>query len=171
MSHGPHRRDSLWRVVRAMAGCIIKLLAKSLGYNFMREKLRRLWKLKAGFEMLDIGNSFFTIKFDIEEDRIKVNQEDPWMIFDHYLTVRAWSGDLISQEAKIDTTMVCISFPGLYLFYYDESIILAMAATVGKPIKVDTNTKDVRRGRFARVCVEVDLTKPVVGRVWMKNYW
>ncbi|RZB52617.1 Zeaxanthin epoxidase, chloroplastic [Glycine soja] len=42
---------------------------------------------------------------------------------------------------------------------------------IGTPIKVDINTKYVKRGRFTRVCIEVDLTKPVMGRVWMKVYW
>lgn len=57
------------------------------------------------------------------------------------------------------------------LFYYDESVLLALAAAVGKPIKVDSNTLDVRRGWFARVCVEVDLNKPVVGKVWLTGFW
>jgi len=46
-----------------------------------------------------------------------------------------------------------------------------MAAAVGRPIRVDSNTLDVRRGRFARVCIEIDLEKPVVGRVWLQGHW
>jgi len=49
--------------------------------------------------------------------------------------------------------------------------LLALAFAIGTPIKVDINTKYVKRGRFTRVCIEVDLTKPVMGRVWMKVYW
>ncbi|KAG4907164.1 hypothetical protein JHK86_055648 [Glycine max] len=51
------------------------------------------------------------------------------------------------------------------LVYYDESILLALASAVGHPIKVDNNMKDFRRDHFACVCIDVDLTKPVVGRV------
>jgi len=36
---------------------------------------------------------------------------------------------------------------------------------IGTPVKVDLHTLKVARGRFARMCVEIDLTKPVVGRV------
>lgn len=49
--------------------------------------------------------------------------------------------------------------------------LLAMASTVGKPIKVDRNTLKVERGRFARICIEVDLTQPIVGKVWLKGHW
>ncbi|PNY05590.1 hypothetical protein L195_g002044 [Trifolium pratense] len=46
-----------------------------------------------------------------------------------------------------------------------------MASAIGRPIKVDTNTLKVERGRFARVCVEVDLTVPVVGKIWVNGHW
>lgn len=150
---------------------VVKLLGKRLGYNTMRDRLARTWKLGTGFEILDIGHDFFMVKFDDEADRAKVMDGGPWMIFDHYLTVQRWSHAFACPTAKIDKTMVWIRFPGLNLFYYDESILMAMATVVGKPVKVDNNTLNVRRGRFARVCVEVDLTKPVVGKVWLKDFW
>lgn len=58
-----------------------------------------------------------------------------------------------------------VRFSGLNLVYYDESFLLAMASALGRPIKVDTNTLKIERGKFARVCVEIDLTLPVVGKI------
>lgn len=93
------------------------------------------------------------------------------MVFDHYLTVQVWTPEFISTMAKIDRTMVLVEFPGLNLYYYDESILLVLAAAVGKPVKIYSNTLDVRRGRFAWVWFEIDLNKPVIGRVWLKDHW
>jgi len=45
-----------------------------------------------------------------------------------------------------------------------------MTSAVGKSIKVDTNTVKVTRGRFARICVEIDLTHIVVGKVWLNHH-
>lgn len=72
------------------------------------------------------------------------------------------------KGAKFNTW---IRFTGLNLFYYDESVLLTLTTVVGNLIKVDSNTLDVRRGRFARVCVEIDLKKPVIGKVWMNGHW
>jgi hypothetical protein len=118
-----------------------------------------------------VDNGFYMIKFDHEADKEKVVSEGPWMIFDHYLAVSHWSPEFISPAAKVERTLVWIRFPGLNLVYYDERFLLAMASAVGKPIKVDTNTLKVERGRFARICVEVDLKEPVVGKVWLNGYW
>jgi hypothetical protein len=67
--------------------------------------------------------------------------------------------------------MVWIRIPSLNLVYYDESLLWALASLVGTPVKVDLHTLNVARGRFARICVEVDLTKPVVGCVGINGEW
>lgn len=65
-----------------------------------------------------------------------------------------------------------IRFPGLNLVYYDESfLLLAMELGVGTPIKVDSNTLKVEHGHFAHVCVEINLTQPIVGEIWLNGHW
>ncbi|KAH1193804.1 hypothetical protein GmHk_19G054760 [Glycine max] len=125
---------------------VVKLLRKKLGFNLMKERLSRICKLKVCFDLMDVGNDFYMAKFNLEEDRTK-------------------SPSFVSPEATIDKTMVWIRFPGLNLFFYDESILMALAAVVENPVRVDSNTLDVRRGCFARVCVEVDFNKPVAEKV------
>lgn len=93
------------------------------------------------------------------------------MIFDHYLCVFHWSPEFAAPNARIQKMIVWVRFPGLNLLYYDESVLLGLASVVGRPIKVDQNTLRVERGRFARVCVEIDLSKPVVGKFWLKDHW
>lgn len=150
---------------------IVKRLGKPLGFNVMKSKLTAIWKLIGGFEMLDVGNGYFMVKFEMADDRDKVINGGPWMIFDHYLSVRTWSSDFNASTATIDKTMVWVRIPSLNLLFYDESFLLALASMVGQPVKVDTHTLKIARGRFARVCVEIDLNQPVVGRVGIDGRW
>ncbi|GAU46480.1 hypothetical protein TSUD_402360, partial [Trifolium subterraneum] len=150
---------------------VVKLLGKNLGYNGMKNKLENIWKLMGGIELMDVGSAFYMVKFDGEEDKNKVINGGPWMIYDHYLTVRQWTPSFNASTAKIDKTMVWIRIPSLNLVFYDESVLWALASMVGNPIKVDLQTLRVARGRFARMCVEVDLTKPVVSRVGINGEW
>ncbi|XP_020203712.1 uncharacterized protein LOC109789219 [Cajanus cajan] len=150
---------------------VIKLLGKSVGFFTMKEKLRGIWKLAGGYDVLDIGHGFFLVKFDMQEDRDKVITGGPWMMFDHYLAVREWVPDFVAAEVRIDKALVWIRFPSLGMEYYDESVLLALATAVGRPVKVDFMTMNATRGKFARVCVEIDLNEPVVGKVWFRNVW
>lgn len=90
------------------------------------------------------------MKFTLDEDIDTVLNESPWVIQDHYLTVRRWNPEFDPSIATIDSTI---------------------ASCIGKPIKIDSNTAFATRGRFARVCVEVDLTKALVGQFWLNNRW
>lgn len=64
---------------------LIKLLGKTVGYHFLKEKLVRLWKLSSYFDIFDIGNGYYMLKFSDEDDKKKVMEEGTWTIFNHYL--------------------------------------------------------------------------------------
>jgi hypothetical protein len=150
---------------------VIKVLGKNVGYQVLKEQLQRMWKLQGGFDMMDVDQGFYMVKCNLLADREKIMSEGPWMIFDHYLAVAQWSPAFASPTAQVEKTLVWIRFPGLNLLFYDESFLLALTSTIGTPVKVNTNTLNVERGRFARICVEIDLTKPVVGKVWINGHW
>ncbi|XP_057442300.1 uncharacterized protein LOC130734026 [Lotus japonicus] len=150
---------------------VVSLLGKKLGYRLMKTKLCALWKLSADFELLDVDNGFFLVKFDLAEDRKKVMEGGPWMIFDHYLAVTIWTREFIAPTATVSTTLVWIRIPGLNATYYDASFLMSAAKLIGKPVRVDMNTLNAERGKFARICVELDLTKPVLGKFWFEGNW
>ncbi|XP_057452752.1 uncharacterized protein LOC130744598 [Lotus japonicus] len=130
-----------------------------------------LVKLSADFELLDVDNGFFLVKFDLEQDKKKVMEGGPWMIFDHYLAVTQWTREFIAPTTKVTTTLVWIRIPGLNATYFDASFLMSVAKLVGTPIRVDMNTLTAERGKFARICVELDLTKPVLGKFWFEGNW
>ena len=66
---------------------MVKLLGKVVGFLTRRDKLKIVWKPNSGFDILDLG-FFFIIKFDLEDDRSKVVEVGPWLLFDHYPSVR-----------------------------------------------------------------------------------
>lgn len=54
---------------------VAKLLGKCIGYNVMKDRLTCLWRLIVGFDILDIDNNFYMVKFDMEMDITKVMKE------------------------------------------------------------------------------------------------
>ena len=136
---------------------VVKLLGKEVGFLVMQDKLSKHWKLDGGFETIDLGYGYFLTKLDNEEDRTKVLEGGPWMLFDHYLSIRPWSLDFVACSAKIDSMLVWVRIPSLNVGYYDEDVLLSLASMVGKPVNIDLNTTNVAHGKFARVCVQIDL--------------
>lgn len=100
---------------------------------------------------MDLGHGFFMVKLEDENDKTKVMEGGPWMVFDHCMAVRRWSSDFHPEHSKVDKTLVWVWFPGLNPLFYDESFLMAMASVVGTLVRVDKITLRVARGRFARV--------------------
>ncbi|XP_057419082.1 uncharacterized protein LOC130713325 [Lotus japonicus] len=150
---------------------VVKLLGKSIGYGALCDKLRTMWKLSGGYEVRDVHHGYFLVKFDNAEDKGRAISGAPWLIYDHYLAVKPWTPDFVAANSRISTTLVWIRIPGLGFQFYNKNILLTLASAVGTPIKVDLNTHDMQRGKYARICVEIDLTKPVLGVVGLEGTW
>ncbi|MCI06670.1 hypothetical protein A2U01_0027730, partial [Trifolium medium] len=82
---------------------VVKLLGKNLGYNGMKNKLENIWKLMGGIELMDVRSAFYMVKFEGEEDKNKVINGGPWMIYDHYLTSVLWAlASMVGSPIKVD---------------------------------------------------------------------
>ena len=96
------------------------------------------------------------------DDYTKVYAGGPWTVRDHYVTVRKWLEDFKSDEAEEDTTAIWVRFPNLLIEYYNEKILYYIAKVIGVPLKIDINIDMAARGKYARVCIEIDLRMPLI---------
>lgn len=119
-----------------------------------------------------MANDFFMVKFDLHEDRRnKVMRGGPWMIFDHHFVVSTWSAKFISSEATVIKMLAWICIPSFNVAFYYEGFLFFVSQVIETPIRMDVNNLEGNRGRFARICVELDLTKPIIGKVMIEGYW
>ncbi|CAA0815636.1 Unknown protein [Striga hermonthica] len=152
-------------------GLVVRLLGKRVSFFYMREGLKRLWKPHGHFELIDLANGFFMVKFTREEDRETAMNGGPWMLSGHYVTVQKWTPQFNPFNELIENTLVWIQFAGLNLAMFDENIMFCLASMVGTPVRIDLNTSTIERGKYARVCVQIDLNQPVVGQVGFQGTW
>ncbi|KAE8672386.1 PLASMODESMATA CALLOSE-BINDING PROTEIN 3 [Hibiscus syriacus] len=80
---------------------------------------------------------------------------------------RAW---LRTWRVCVSSTAVWINILGLPIEYFDEGILVNIGKLVGTPLKVDYRTVWATRGRFARICVEIELNKPLLSKVRIGKY-
>ncbi|XP_028754198.1 uncharacterized protein LOC114713695 [Neltuma alba] len=65
------------------------------------------------------------------------------------------------DEASISMIAAWIRIDKLPLDYYDPGILHVLGSQVGRVLKIDSNTSKRKKGRFARICVELDLNMPL----------
>ena len=109
-----------------------------------------------------IDNGFFLAKFSSVDDYEHVKYDGPWQIFNHYLTVRQWQPNFDPAQDSLQSLLVWVRIPCLPNEYYEYSFLMRLGGMIGKPIKIKEEMGKVSRGRYTRICVEVDLAKPLV---------
>ncbi|CAA7036312.1 unnamed protein product [Microthlaspi erraticum] len=124
-----------------------------------------MWKPRGAMYVMDLPRQFFMIRFELEEEYMAALTGGPWKAFGSYLMVQAWSPDFDPLKSEIETTPVWVRLLNIPVNFYHKAILMGIAKGLGKPVRVDDTTLNFERARFARVCVEVNLKKPLKGTV------
>ncbi|GMP89185.1 hypothetical protein CsSME_00040863 [Camellia sinensis var. sinensis] len=144
---------------------IVKLMGRSLGYTYLMDRLKNIWKLNSTFFGIDLGNHFFLMKFQDAADLNKVLNEGLWFVGKNFLAIRCWELDFQPEKASFSTTVVWVRLHSLPSEYYDHQILRRIGIKLGKVLKVDFHTENGDRGRFSRLCVQIDLGKPLIAKL------
>ncbi|XP_023638089.1 uncharacterized protein LOC17885862 [Capsella rubella] len=148
---------------------IVKVLGRNIPIAAMSRKLRELWKPKGAMHVTDLPRQFFMVRFDMEEEYMEALTGGPWKVFGSYLMVQDWSPDFDPMRDEITTTPVWVRLSNIPMLFYHRQILMGIAEGLGKPLKVDLTTQNLDRARFARVCVEVNLKKPLKGTIMVND--
>ncbi|KAI9126636.1 hypothetical protein K1719_002232 [Acacia pycnantha] len=141
---------------------VVKLMGRQLSYGFMVRKLRMLWARKGDIDVFDLENEFYLVNFQQQEDYMDALVGGPWVIADAYLNVARWRPEFDPKMATIDSVVAWVRFPDLPAPLFDKKFLLSLGNSIGKAIRLDIHTAQRTRGKFARMCVELDLTKPLI---------
>ncbi|XP_019155090.1 PREDICTED: uncharacterized protein LOC109151954 [Ipomoea nil] len=143
---------------------IIKLLGRTVGYGYLSRRLRTLWKPEAHMELIDLDQDYYLARFESQNDYDAVRFVGPWMILDHYLLVQEWRPKFNPLTDSVEKILVWVRLPTISIEYFDEVILMRIGNNIGRAIKVDITTGLATRGKFARIYVEIDLSKPLLAK-------
>lgn len=150
---------------------IIKLLGRAHTYNYLQARLQQKWQLKGNWKLVDLVNDYFVVKFELEEDLNFVLTGGPWIIAGQYLILQKWRPGFNPVSAQITNMAAWIRVSGIQLECFDVWALKRIGNLLGKLLKIDSLTTDQNRGKFARLCVELDLTKPLEAFTQINQVW
>ncbi|XP_061347112.1 uncharacterized protein LOC133292684 [Gastrolobium bilobum] len=73
----------------------------------------------------------------------------------------AREGQIYVTDVENGRIMACVRLPGFPVEYVNTELLREVGNWLGKFIKVDAATTSLARGKFARICVELDLSNPL----------
>ncbi|XP_023876730.1 uncharacterized protein LOC111989173 [Quercus suber] len=141
---------------------IVKVYGRSVGFNFLQNRLLSMWRPAGRLDCVDLSHGFFLTRFSLREAYEATLKRGPWFIGEHFLSIRPWEPDFLPTTANVSSVAVWIRLNELPIEYYHVEALLQMGKAIGNVLRGDTHTTSESRGRFARLCVQVDVEKPLV---------
>ncbi|CAI0446447.1 unnamed protein product [Linum tenue] len=120
---------------------------------------------------MDLDEDAFLATFDNDQDYLKALTGGPWIILDHYLIVYQWSPSFRIGDAIPRKVTAWVRFPGLPVHFYHREVLFALGNLIGRTIKLDYHTEQGQRGKFARIAIELDMSKPLRPRIRLDGFW
>nr|POF05057.1 hypothetical protein CFP56_35619 [Quercus suber] len=121
---------------------IVKTFGRNVGYMFLSSRLRTMWKPVGRMDIIDLEHGHFLIKFELKPDLDEVLKGGPWFV------VAVW-----------------LRLPDLPIEFYEPTILKKIGNTIGPVLKIDSHTFNGERGRFARICIQTNVEKPLIKTV------
>ncbi|KAK9283416.1 hypothetical protein L1049_011658 [Liquidambar formosana] len=145
---------------------IAKVLGKEVGLNYLKNHLHCLWAPAQPLDVKELGHGFSLLNFSKQSEYNWVLGGVPWRIAGHYISLHRWVPNFRPSEATINYAAVWVRLPELPIEYYDGAILSQITSTIGsKLIKLDPVTETKEKVRFARLCIVVDLNRPLLPHI------
>nr|POF11663.1 hypothetical protein CFP56_62239 [Quercus suber] len=125
---------------------IVKLVGRTVSLSYIRTKLTHLWRPTGRMDCVDLGYGFFLVKFFSKEDLEAVLMGGPWFIG------------------------VWVRLCELPFELYETEVLKQIGESVGKVLRIDSHTAVEARGKYARLCIQIDINKPLVNTILIGRF-
>ena len=86
-------------------------------------------------------------------------------IGEHFLTIKPWEPYFKASDAKLTSVAVWVRLPELSIEFYDASVLKEIGSVIGPVLHIDSCMASETRGGYARLCVQLDLDKPLISSI------
>ncbi|XVF20671.1 hypothetical protein REPUB_Repub12eG0021900 [Reevesia pubescens] len=143
--------------------CLLgKLLSRrNTNLEAMKAVFSKLWRTQSGLQIKEVGEKLFLFKFkdEVEKDRVLVNQ--PWSFNKALMVFRDFDGLVETRAINMEWCPFWVQIHGLPLGMMNKKVGIVLGETLGDVEEFDLSEGDVAWGRFLRVRVNINITKPL----------
>ncbi|XP_074271485.1 uncharacterized protein LOC141595419 [Silene latifolia] len=108
---------------------------------------------------------WFSFRFGTKEEMDNVLKQGPWKVGANSLVLKQWSPFFSFEMEKVAKVPVWVLFPGLDPYLWSKKVLSKIARKLGRPLFADPATTSKAKLSFARVLIELDVSKTLPDHV------
>ncbi|CAH9134929.1 unnamed protein product [Cuscuta epithymum] len=126
--------------------------------------IKSVYKLMDGWDvrckLLQHSRGWFVFQFKTDEDRTRVLLDGPYDVAGRMLMLKELSEGFSFEDEEFLKVPLWVKFPRYPMECWNEEKINIVASKVAQPIYTDGVTNEKTKLDYARVLIEVDISKP-----------
>ena len=148
-----------------MTLCLLaKVWGETIPLPLIITKTKFDWKhVKGPVDYVELGNGWVLLRFATVADKEFVWFNRPWFVKGLNFVLSSWVPFFDPYSATVDKIDQWVRISRLPWEFWTEPTLIQLLKTIGEVVRVDHNTLLRKKGRFGRVCVNIDVTKPLPG--------
>ncbi|XP_019260265.1 PREDICTED: uncharacterized protein LOC109238288 [Nicotiana attenuata] len=138
---------------------ILYVVGGSPTIGAMERYIASVWNFVAKPKVYFRDDGYFVVRFNSIEDRDEVLYSGPHMLNNKPIMAKMWSADFDFNKEVLQTIPVWVKYPNLPLNCWGKRSLSRISSGLGIPLYADAYTTQVDRISYARVLIEMDVTK------------
>lgn len=121
-------------------------------------------------EYVDLSHGFFLVRFYSKENLNSMLKRGPWFVGDHFLSLRPWEPFFKPSSANVSLVAIWIRLYELPIKLYEAEVLKQIRESIGKVLRIGTHTAMEARGKYARLCIQIDINKPLINTILISRF-
>ncbi|XP_048502800.1 uncharacterized protein LOC125498608 [Beta vulgaris subsp. vulgaris] len=140
---------------------IMYVVGQNPTINAMNAYLKSQWSLSLEPTVYKHEAGYFIAKFCSQEDRDSIIYAGPHLFYGKPLIVKQWTASFDFHKEVLKVIPIWVRLPNLPLNCWSDDSLSRIGSLLGVPIYADECTTKIFRVSFARILVEMDVTKEI----------
>ncbi|XP_039123512.1 uncharacterized protein LOC120260138 [Dioscorea cayenensis subsp. rotundata] len=138
-----------------------KFFGKPPSFEQVKLFLLKKWENFGEFLISDLPNGFLLIRCSSQTAMQHLLSDGPWTINGIILQLSPWKPYFEPSFTKLTTAAIWIQLHNLPIEFWSGDTLETITNHLGRLLKIDELTLSLTRTKYARVCLELDLSKPL----------
>ncbi|CAO2816303.1 unnamed protein product [Amaranthus hypochondriacus] len=148
---------------------VVYVVGGNVSTNILRGYIRKHWSYVSMPIIHAHEDGYFILKFNTENECDEVLKGGPYFLNRAPMIVKKWSRNFNFKEEILRVILVWVRLPSLPLHCWGEEALSRIVSAVGVSVLADECTTKQLKVSYARVLVEVDITKEFVKEIRVRD--
>ncbi|KAL9236117.1 hypothetical protein vseg_010821 [Gypsophila vaccaria] len=139
------------------------VLGRRVNLAQLHSLVHKHWNRISPPDILYSSKGWFYFRFESTEDKETILHGSAWNMNGYLLIFKPWSPTVSQEIEDVSLVPAWVLFPNLDPYLWSAKALSKLASSIGRPICADEPTTNKTKVAFARLLIEVDVSKDLLG--------